>query len=71
MVQVIKSTHVTTETIQGEVTINLNLTITVNQDGSVGVATSAKKPEEKEEKMRFEMPDFDSGEMLYGLGKDV
>lgn len=76
MVQIIKS-NVTTETVQGEITINLNLTITINQDGSVavGVAQEKKKlltetPEIPD--TRFIIPDFEgSSELLPDFGEDV
>lgn len=70
MVQVIKTERVVTNTVQGEVTINLNLTITVNHDGTVQVGTSAKQ-----EKMIdsipdsiFAIPEFDSTEILNDFG---
>jgi hypothetical protein len=69
MVQVIKTERIVTNTVQGEVTINLNLTITVNHDGTVQVGTSAKQ--EKIDTIPdsiYTIPEFDSTEILNDFG---
>ncbi len=74
MVKVIHH-RVTTQTVQGEITVNLNLTITLNQDGSLNVGVDqAKKtfdvPEIPDSK--FIVPEFaDSSEILPDLGEEV
>ncbi len=82
MVQVIKPTQVieklTTQTVQGEVTINLNLTITLKQDGTVALMTEAAPtqqkntaPEDEIPDTVFQIPDFESAEVLSDFGKDT
>ncbi len=68
--------HFTTSTTQGEVTVNINLTLKleVGQDGEIKVAATAapeapqiktKKPE-----FSFQIPDFES-EQLIEFGRDA
>ncbi len=75
MVKVYKS-QIVTETVQGEITINLNLTITLNQDGSlnIGVEQPKKKTYDVPEipDSKFIVPEFeDSSDILPDLGEEV
>ncbi len=60
--------HLKTQTVAGEVTINLNLTITINQDGTVQIA-AAPKDEQQVPDSLYVIPEFDSNEMLSNFGK--
>jgi hypothetical protein len=79
MVQVIKSQIITerVQTVQGEITVNLNLTITLNQDGSLSIGATphspiALKKIDPVESTQFIIPDFDSPtELLSNFGEDV
>lgn len=64
--------HVITKQGEIEVTINLNLTITLDQQGGVKVTASAgdsKKPDE--EKVQKVIPDFGISNDLLDFGKSV
>lgn len=73
MPQLVKPTtvvrEITTQTMQGEITVNLNLVLTihVDQDGLVDVKATA---EEKIPDFRETLPDWGEGEMLE-FGKEV
>jgi hypothetical protein len=75
----IKSTTVehtiTTQTVQGEVTLNINLTlnITTDKNGELQVtAAPVVKPEIKKETLDYVplIPDFDVGELI-DFGQDI
>ncbi len=75
MVKVYKS-QIVTETSQGEITINLNLTISFNQDGSlnIGVETPKKAAYEKPEipDSKFIVPEFEeTSELPPSFGEEV
>lgn len=55
-------THIVTQTTQGEITVNLNLTITLNSDGTLGVSAKSEKPEA--DKTQFTIPEFEATESL-------
>ena len=67
------------KTRDGEITVNLVLTIKLDGDGiSIGgIGTQQSQmpilnlDEEKEEKVEFEVPDFDSDMEILDFGKDV
>ena len=67
------------KTRDGEITVNLVLTIKLDVDGiSIGgIGTQQSQmpilnlDEEKEEKVEFEVPDFDSDMEILDFGKDV
>jgi hypothetical protein len=72
--------HITTKTSQGEVTINLNLTITINADGTFQVGANASehapvvKPKVEEKEVPdsiFTIPEFESTETLLDFGQDT
>ena len=81
MVQVIQSQIITEriQTVQGEITVNLNLTITLNQDGSLGINVNPQQAATKQieipeiEDTKFIIPDFFDGptELLSDFGEDV
>jgi len=58
--------HFTTQTVQGEVTINLNLTIKIDQDGKIGIFQ-----DEETKKHNFELPDLESNSTLIDFGNEV
>ena len=77
MVQLIKPLQVirerfTTQTTQGEVTVNLNLTIRIEQDGTVRVNSGGSTAEvsHSPESNPFEIPDFEQESILHNFGKD-
>lgn len=58
---------ITTQTNQGEITINLNLVLTIQTDGSIGVS-AVVKPKKEEEKV---VPIWDFGnDDLIEFGKE-
>jgi hypothetical protein len=69
--QIVEKIHTT----NGEMTVNLNLTITLQQDGQIQIET--QKSEKKEtipvvdnsSKTVFEIPDFDTNDELINFGK--
>lgn len=67
--------HVITKQGEIEVTINLNLTITLDQQGGVKVTASAgesKKPlSSDDEKVQKVIPDFGASNDLLEFGKNV
>jgi acyl-CoA hydrolase len=66
--------HIITKQGEIEVTINLNLTITLDQQGGVKVTASAgesKKPVLQEEKVEKVIPDFGATKDLLDFGKIV
>ena len=80
MVQVIKPQIITEriQTTHGEITVNLNLRITLNQDGSFGVETTPQQTAKKQQieddvkSQEFLIPDFSSPtELLSDFGEDV
>jgi hypothetical protein len=76
MPQVIKAPQIVTEriterinTVQGEITVNLNLTITINHDGSVQVgAKPSTSTVEEVPDSTYIVPEFDSNELLSDFG---
>ncbi len=76
MVKVYKS-QIVTETSQGEITINLNLTVTINQDGSLNVGVNAAPKKETYDvpeipDSKFIVPEFEStSELLPDFGEEV
>lgn len=77
MVQIIKPSVIherfTTQTIQGEVTVNLNLTIKIEQDGSVRINSGESTAEvsHSPEVNNFEIPDFEQENLLINFGKNI
>jgi hypothetical protein len=74
MVQVIKPLQVirerfTTQTVQGEVTVNLNLTIKIEQDGTVRINSSESTAEVSQS--LFQIPEFEQEDLLSNFGKDI
>lgn len=71
--------HITTQTSQGEVTINLNLTITINADGTFQIGANASehvpiKPKVEEKDVPdsiFAIPEFETTETLLDFGQDT
>ncbi len=59
--------HLTTNTVGGEVTINLNLTITINQDGTMALATTAM-PQSQEKEIPNIVPEFETTDLLTNFG---
>lgn len=67
MVKVIQS-QINTQTVQGEITVNLNLTITLNQDGTLSVAETKKI---EPDKVKYIIPDFQETELLSNFGEET
>jgi hypothetical protein len=69
--------HIATNTVSGEVTINLNLTITINDNGAVQVSATTEQPHAKpvEEKKIpdtvYAIPEFEATELLHGFGENA
>ena len=61
--------RITTKTVQGEITVNLNLTITINQEGTVQVTASPTVELPKEDK--FVIPEFSQEEILSDFGQGI
>jgi hypothetical protein len=63
--------QITTETVQGEVTVNLNLTLTlhIDQSGDVSMNVSTTKPAETPDYVP-QIPDWDDGDLIE-FGKEV
>jgi phage-related protein len=59
MAHLTKPVSVITKTQQGEITINLNLTITLDQDGKIGINV-----ENKEVPWDLEIPDIEIGKVV-------
>lgn len=71
--KVLSSPQITTQTANGEITINLNLTITINQDGFLVAAETikSKKSEIEVPDSVFAIPEFQSEKMLDDFGIDT
>jgi len=69
--------HLQTNTVAGEVTINLNLTITINQDGTVQVASAPEVPKQAQTQekqipdMVHTIPEFEQTDLLTNFGEDT
>lgn len=67
--------HLQTNTVAGEVTINLNLTITINQDGTVQVASTPESSKGNSEKhipdMVHAIPEFEPTDLLSNFGEEA
>lgn len=74
--KVITHPQIVTQTKEGEININLNITLTINQDG-VLVTTEAdskkttKLPEKEIPDSLFAIPDFQSEKVLDDFGIDT
>lgn len=72
--KVITSPQITTQTQNGEITINLNITLTLNQDG-FSVNTEAKQVKKDIDveipDSLFAIPEFQSEKVLDGFGIDT
>jgi hypothetical protein len=62
MANLIKPLNIVTKTNQGEITINLNLSITLEQDGKISV--NAVNQKEQRPDFNFEMPDIEIGQVV-------
>lgn len=61
-----------TETVQGEITVNLNLSVTINLDDNGKVNLAVKRIEEVPEQLILEIPDLEvSPEEMISFGQDV
>jgi len=65
--------HLQSQTVAGEITINLNLTITINQDGTVQIATGAPATPVAIKDVPdsvYAIPEFDATDVLANFGEE-